>query len=54
MGRPATTVGPNDAKIHNPPMTFVFAPDGTAETPKERPRRYPNNRPQPAAPEKEP
>ncbi len=30
LGRPATAVGPNDAKIDNPPMMFVFALDGKA------------------------
>ncbi|MCU1339045.1 MAG: alcohol dehydrogenase, partial [Bryobacterales bacterium] len=34
LGRPAATVGPNDAKIDNPPMMFVFALDGNAELPK--------------------
>jgi predicted RNA-binding Zn-ribbon protein involved in translation (DUF1610 family) len=33
LGRPAATVGPNDAKIDNPPMMFVFALDGKAELP---------------------
>ena len=33
LGRPATTVGPNDAKVDNPPMLFVFALDGKAEMP---------------------
>ncbi len=32
-GRPAGTVGPNDAKVDNPPMLFVFALDGKAELP---------------------
>jgi quinohemoprotein ethanol dehydrogenase len=34
LGRPATTVGPNDEKIENPPMMFVFELDGKAEMPK--------------------
>jgi quinohemoprotein ethanol dehydrogenase len=52
LGRPATTVGPNDAKIENPPMMFVFALDGKAEMPKPAPPPPPrnNNAPQPAAP----
>jgi quinohemoprotein ethanol dehydrogenase len=32
-GRPATVVGPNDAKVDNPPMLFVFALDGKAQLP---------------------
>jgi hypothetical protein len=32
-GRPATSVGPTDAKIDNPPMLLVFALDGKAELP---------------------
>ena len=32
-GRPAGTVGPNDAKVDNPPMLFVFSLDGKAEMP---------------------
>ena len=32
-GRPATVVGPTDAKVENPPMLFVFALDGKAELP---------------------
>jgi quinohemoprotein ethanol dehydrogenase len=32
-GRPAGGVGPNDAKIDNPPMLFVFSLDGKAEMP---------------------
>jgi quinohemoprotein ethanol dehydrogenase len=52
LGRPATTVGPNDAKIDNPPMLFVFALDGKAEMPKPAPPPAP--RQQPAAPELKP
>jgi hypothetical protein len=37
LGRPAATVGANDAKIDDPPMLFVFALDGTAEFPKPAP-----------------
>jgi quinohemoprotein ethanol dehydrogenase len=50
LGRPAATVGPNDAKIDNPPMMFVFALDGKAELPKPAPPPPPNNNrpPQPA------
>jgi len=51
MGRPASPVGPNDAKIDYPPMMFVFALDGTAELPAAAPAVN-NNRPQqPAAAE---
>ena len=32
-GRAAGIVGPNDAKVDNPPMLFVFALDGKAEMP---------------------
>ncbi len=32
-GRPRATVGPNDAKVDNAPMLFVFALDGKAEMP---------------------
>jgi hypothetical protein len=32
-GRPAPTVGPNDAKVDFPPMMFVFTLDGTAALP---------------------
>ena len=56
LGRLATTVGPNDEKVENPPMLFVFALDGTAELPKPAPPPPPpnNNPPPPPAPEKEP
>jgi quinohemoprotein ethanol dehydrogenase len=33
QGRPAAIVGPNDAKVDNAPMLFVFALDGKAELP---------------------
>ncbi|HEY2015662.1 MAG TPA: hypothetical protein VGH38_19295, partial [Bryobacteraceae bacterium] len=32
-GRPAADVGPNDAKVDNAPMLFVFALDGKAALP---------------------
>jgi quinohemoprotein ethanol dehydrogenase len=47
LGRAANVVGPNDAKIDNPPMLFVFAIDGKAEMPKPAPP--PDNRRPPAA-----
>jgi quinohemoprotein ethanol dehydrogenase len=50
LGRPAMTVGPNDAKIDNPPMMFVFALDGTAEMPKAAPPPAAPAKPQPPAP----
>jgi quinohemoprotein ethanol dehydrogenase len=50
LGRPAATVGPNDAKIDNPPMMFVFALDGNAEMPKPAPPPAPPAKPQPPAP----
>jgi quinohemoprotein ethanol dehydrogenase len=49
LGRPASTNGPNDAKIDSPPMLYVFALDGKAELPK--PAAAPAPRPQPLAPE---
>jgi quinohemoprotein ethanol dehydrogenase len=52
LGRPATTEGPNNAKIDNPPMMFVFALDGKAEMPKPAPPPAPrNNNPPAPAPE---
>jgi hypothetical protein len=33
LGRPATTVGLNSAKVDAPPILFVFALDGKAEMP---------------------
>jgi quinohemoprotein ethanol dehydrogenase len=33
MGRPAATVGPNDAKVEAPPLLFVFALDGNKPLP---------------------
>ena len=53
LGRPATTVGPNDAKVDNPPMMFVFALDGKAELPKPAPPPAPPAqaaKPQPPVP----
>jgi quinohemoprotein ethanol dehydrogenase len=52
LGRPATTVGPNDATIENPPMMFVFALDGKAELPKPAP--VPSRPQPPPAPEVQP
>jgi len=43
LGRAATVVAPNDAKVDNAPIMFVFALDGTAEMPAAPP-------PAPAAP----
>jgi quinohemoprotein ethanol dehydrogenase len=54
LGRPAATVGPNDAKIDNPPMMFVFALDGKAELPAPAPVPPPNNPPPAPAPELQP
>ena len=48
LGRPATTVGPNDEKIDSPPIMFVFALDGKAEMPKPA---VAAPKPLPAAPE---
>jgi len=36
-GRPGATVGPNDAKVDNPPMLYVFALDGKGEVPASAP-----------------
>ena len=49
LGRAATIVGPNDAKIDDPPMLFVFGLDGKAPMPK--PVIPPPAQPRPAAPE---
>ena len=49
LGRAANVVGPNDAKIENPPMLFVFGLDGKAELPKPAPP--PANQQRTAAPE---
>ena len=49
LGRPANTVGANDAKIDDPPILFVFALDGNAAMPKPAPPPPPrNNNPGPA------
>jgi quinohemoprotein ethanol dehydrogenase len=50
LGRPAATVGPNDAKIDNPPMMFVFALDEKAELPKPAPPPPPRNNSAPPPP----
>jgi quinohemoprotein ethanol dehydrogenase len=50
LGRPAATVGPNDAKIDNPPMMFVFTLDGNEELPKPAPPPPQNNNNRPPAP----
>ena len=50
LGRLATVVGPNDAKIDNPPMMFVFALDGKAALPKAAPPPAQPAKPQPPAP----
>ncbi len=50
LGRPASTVGPNDAKIDNPPMMFVFALDGNGELPKPAPPPAQAAKPQPPTP----
>jgi PQQ-dependent dehydrogenase (methanol/ethanol family) len=48
LGRPATTVGPNNAKVEHPPIMFVFALDGRAELPEAAPPPPPNNNGPPA------
>jgi quinohemoprotein ethanol dehydrogenase len=54
LGRPATTVGPNDAKVDHPPIMFAFALDGKAALPEPAPPPPPNNnRQQPGAPEQQ-
>jgi quinohemoprotein ethanol dehydrogenase len=51
LGRAATIVGPNDAKVENPPMLFVFALDGKAQLPKAAPPPPPaRGETQPAGP----
>jgi quinohemoprotein ethanol dehydrogenase len=44
LGQPANVNGPNDAKVDNPPMMFVFAIDGKAELPKPAPPPPNNNK----------
>ncbi len=51
MGRPAQSVGPNNAKVDYPPMLFVFAVDGKADMPKPAPAANNNQPPQGPAPE---
>ncbi len=52
LGRLATIVGENEAKVDNPPIMFVFALDGTAELPTPAPPPPPpNNRPPAPEPE---
>ena len=41
LGRAASIVGPNNAKVDNAPMLFVFALDGHAELPKAPPAPIP-------------
>src|SRR5579883_2454563 len=43
LGRPATVVGPNDAKVDHPPLLFVFALDGKAPMPEAAPPPPPRN-----------
>jgi quinohemoprotein ethanol dehydrogenase len=51
LGRGATVVGPNDAKVDNPPIMFVFALDGKAEMPAPAPPpAAPGAPPAPAGP----
>jgi quinohemoprotein ethanol dehydrogenase len=49
LGRAATVVGPNNAKVDNAPIMFVFTLDGTAELPAAQPPALPANAP-PVAP----
>jgi quinohemoprotein ethanol dehydrogenase len=53
LGRPAPTVGPNNAKVDNPPILWVFKLDGTAEMPAAAPPPPPAGTPgtPPPAPE---
>jgi quinohemoprotein ethanol dehydrogenase len=41
LGRAASVVGPNNAKVDNAPIMFVFALDGTAELPPPPPPAVP-------------
>ena len=50
LGRAATVVGPNNAKIDNPPIMFVFALDGNAEMPTPAPPPAPGPAAAPAGP----
>jgi quinohemoprotein ethanol dehydrogenase len=51
LGRAATVVGPNDAKVDNPPNLYVFEVDGKAELPKAAPPPDPRRPPAAEAPE---
>jgi quinohemoprotein ethanol dehydrogenase len=42
LGQAAAVVGPNNAKVDNAPMMFVFALDGTAELPAPPPPALPD------------
>jgi quinohemoprotein ethanol dehydrogenase len=57
-GRPANVVGPNDAKVDNPPLLFVFELDGKGVMPPAplpaKPQGPPPAAPKPAAPKQEP
>ena len=48
LGRAATIVGPNNEKVDNPPIMFVFTLDGKAELP--TPAPPPQPAPGPGAP----
>jgi hypothetical protein len=50
LGRAATIVAPNNEKVDNPPILFVFALDGNAEMPAPAPPPPPPTPPA-AAPE---
>ena len=47
VGRASSTTGPDDAKVENPPMLFVFALDGKAELPTPAPPPPPRAAPAP-------
>jgi quinohemoprotein ethanol dehydrogenase len=51
LGRAATVVGPNNAKVDNPPIMFVFTLDGNAEMPAAAPPPPPPGQAPPPAPE---
>lgn len=46
LGRPANTNGPNDAKVDNPPLLYVFKLDGNATMPTPAPPPANNNKQQ--------
>ena len=48
LGRAANVVGPNNAKVDNAPIMFVFALDGTAEMPAAPPAAVPATARRPA------